>query len=120
MTMSTKKSQIQKTAGQKGGEQKSKKASPKQKPVAAVPEPAPETKPAPAPVTPEAPQQPEDSNELVVFAFRLTRAERDEIHGAAGSAKASKFVRSVALAAARRDTDALAAAIQDTEQNQKG
>lgn len=46
---------------------------------------------------------PEDAGELVVFAFRLSRAERDRIHAAAGSAKASRFVRELAVAAARRD-----------------
>ena len=54
-----------------------------------------------------APAQPDDSQSLVVFAFRLTRAERDLIHKAAGSAKASKFVRELALAAARGDMKAI-------------
>ena len=40
---------------------------------------------------------------LCVFAFRLTEEERDAIHKAAGPAKASKFVRSLAVAAARDD-----------------
>ena len=44
---------------------------------------------------------------LVVFAFRLTPTERDLIHKAAGPAKASRFVRAVALAAASGDEDAL-------------
>ena len=44
-----------------------------------------------------------DGEELVVFAFRLSRAERDLIHAAAGSAKASKFVRTLAVAAAKGD-----------------
>ncbi|MDZ4806469.1 MAG: hypothetical protein SGI90_16570 [Candidatus Eisenbacteria bacterium] len=48
--------------------------------------------------------------DLVVFAFRLTPAERDAIHAAAGPAKASKFVRAIALAAANRD-EALVATI---------
>jgi hypothetical protein len=47
------------------------------------------------------------SDDLVVFAFRLTPDEREEIHTAAGSARASRFVRAVALAAARRDVSAL-------------
>ncbi len=46
---------------------------------------------------------PEDAEKLVVFAFRLTRAERDLIHAAAGSAKASRFVRKLAVAAASND-----------------
>jgi hypothetical protein len=41
--------------------------------------------------------------ELCVFAFRLTAEERDAIHKAAGPAKASKFVRTLAVAAARND-----------------
>jgi hypothetical protein len=49
----------------------------------------------------------DDAEELVVFAFRLSRAERDLIHAAAGSAKASKFVRTLAVAAARGDGPAV-------------
>ena len=56
-----------------------------------------------------APQQPDDSSETVVFAFRLSRSERDEIHAATGSAKASKFVRTLAVAAARNDEAAVKA-----------
>ena len=41
--------------------------------------------------------------DLVVFAFRLTQAERDAIHKAAGPANASKFIRALAIAAANRD-----------------
>ena len=51
--------------------------------------------------------QSDDTSEIVVFAFRLTRSERDEIHAATGSAKASQFVRGLALAAARQDGDAI-------------
>ena len=40
---------------------------------------------------------------LVVFAFRLTEAQRDQIHKAAGPGKATRFVRSAALAAASGD-----------------
>ena len=43
--------------------------------------------------------------DLVVFAFRLTPAERDLIHKAAGPAKASRFVRALCLHAARGDVD---------------
>jgi hypothetical protein len=56
-----------------------------------------------APAQPEAAPPGDDSEELVVFAFRLSRAERDLIHAAAGSAKASRFVRTLAVAAARGD-----------------
>ena len=62
------------------------------------------TKPASKDV---APKQADDSQELVVFAFRLTRAERDQIHEAAGPAKASSFIRSLAVAAATGDVKAV-------------
>lgn len=55
------------------------------------------------------------SDELVVFAFRLTGPEREEIHAAAGSARASRFVRAVALAAARRDVPALQAIMLEAQ-----
>ena len=57
----------------------------------------------------EVPVQVDDSQELVVFAFRLTRAERDLIHQAAGSAKASKLARTLLVAAARQDKAAVKA-----------
>ncbi len=128
----SKKNETKKSAGQKSGGKQSKQAkATEERPVellidatgihSLAPE-APTHEKAPAakkPVTTEAPQQPDDSGELVVFAFRLTRAERDEIHEAAGSAKASKFVKSVALAAARRDASALQAAIQEAEASRK-
>jgi hypothetical protein len=50
---------------------------------------------------------PDDAGETVVFAFRLTRSERDEIHAATGSAKASKFVKAIVLAGARGDMKAV-------------
>jgi hypothetical protein len=53
--------------------------------------------------------------DLVVFAFRLTQAEREAIHEAAGPAKASRFVRAVALAAARKDMAAIKTAIADNQ-----
>ena len=45
----------------------------------------------------------EPREDLVVFAFRLTVEEREAIHRAAGAAKASRFVRTLAVAAAHRD-----------------
>jgi hypothetical protein len=45
------------------------------------------------------------SEDLVVFAFRLTPKERDLIHKAAGPAKASKYVRTLAVAAANGDEE---------------
>lgn len=59
------------------------------------------------PVPDAATTKPDDAGELVVFAFRLSRAERDLIHAATGSAKASKFVRTLAVAAARGDGPAV-------------
>jgi hypothetical protein len=50
------------------------------------------------------PQPRDDSGQIVVFAIRLRRSERDLIHDAAGPAKASSFVKGLALAAARGDT----------------
>ncbi len=61
----------------------------------------------PKPPVTDAPAQRDDSGEICVFAFRLTRSERDEIHAASGSAKASSFVRGLALAAARGDLKAV-------------
>jgi hypothetical protein len=64
----------------------------------------PETKPANAKgvAKEKAPKE-----ELVVFAFRLTPDERDAIHKAAGPAKASKYVRTLAVAAAKGDETAV-------------
>jgi len=50
----------------------------------------------------KAPKEPQ-----VVFAFRLTEAQRDAIHKAAGPGKATRFVRTVALATASGDRPAL-------------
>jgi uncharacterized protein (DUF1778 family) len=47
----------------------------------------------------KAPKEP-----LVVFAFRLSEADRDSIHKAAGPGKATKFVLAAALAAAKQTT----------------
>ncbi len=56
----------------------------------------------------------DDSGDLVVFAFRMTRAEREEIHDAAGPAKASRFTRTVVLAAARGDLATIQTAVKET------
>jgi len=55
----------------------------------------------PKPKKEKVPKEPQ-----VVFAFRLSPEERDRIHKAAGPAKATKFVRSAALAAASGDRPA--------------
>lgn len=53
--------------------------------------------------------------ELCVFAFRLTEAERDAIHKVSGPAKASKFARSVLVAAANKDEAAVRAIMKDIQ-----
>ena len=57
----------------------------------------PKAKAAKEPKREKAPKEP-----LVVFAFRLSEADRDLIHKAAGPGKATKFVLSAALAAAKQ------------------
>jgi hypothetical protein len=59
-----------------------------------------------APTKVKAPAK-EPKEELVVFAFRLTQAERDLIHKAAGPGKASKFVRTLTVAASKKDEKAV-------------
>ena len=54
--------------------------------------------------------------DLVVFAFRLTPVERDAIHKAAGPARASKFLRAVAIAAAKEDDAAYRHAIKEARE----
>jgi uncharacterized protein (DUF1778 family) len=60
------------------------------------------------------------SDDLVVFAFRLSADERDLIHQASGPAKASRFVRAVALAAARGDVKALQAILLEVQKETVG
>lgn len=55
------------------------------------------------------------NEDLVVFAIRCTPEERDLLHEAAGPARASRFVRAVALAAARHDVAALQAIMLETQ-----
>ena len=59
---------------------------------------------------------PQVQEEKVVFAFRLTEAERDTIHKAAGPGGASRFVLGAAMAAVSGDKkafDQLAAHAKD-------
>ena len=51
--------------------------------------------------------------DLVVFAFRLTEAERTAIHKTAGPANASRFVRRVAVAFANEDESAFKAVLAE-------
>ena len=53
--------------------------------------------------------------DLCVFAFRLTEAERDAIHKAAGPAKASKFARNLLVAAATKDEAAVKAIMKEIQ-----
>ena len=85
----------------------------------------PEQKPAPAPVAEKKPRaktpapapapEPSEPVELVVFAFRLAQSEREEIHNAVAPSKASRFVRAVALAAARHDMAGIQTAIIENQ-----
>jgi len=83
-----------------------KKAAPKaKKPV----------KPAIEAAEREEPRNKAVKEDLCVFAFRLTPEERDAIHKAAGPAKASKFVRALAVAAARKDEAAVRAIMKGVQ-----
>ena len=57
------------------------------------------------------------TDDLCVFALRMTIAERDELHAAAGPSRASRFVRAVALAAARNDVPALQAILTEIQRD---
>lgn len=61
---------------------------------------------SPAIVSEEKPEA-EPKEDLVVFAFRLKPAQRDLIHKAAGAAKASRFVRTLTIAASKGDERAV-------------
>ena len=69
----------------------------------------------PAAKAPAEPKEKAPREELCVFAFRLTTEERNAIHKAAGPAKASKFVRSLAVAAARNDEAAVKAIMKGVQ-----
>ncbi len=55
----------------------------------------------------------------VVFAFRLSETDRDLIHKAAGPAKATRFVRSAALAAANANNKTFEALVAQAKTNLK-
>lgn len=55
----------------------------------------------------------------VVFAFRLSEADRTLIHKAAGPAGATRFVRGAALAAANQDAKAFAELTAQAKSNLK-
>ncbi len=54
--------------------------------------------------------------DLVVFAFRLTEAERTKIHVAAGPANASRFIRHIAIAFADEDVKAFQAVLKEARE----
>ena len=54
---------------------------------------------------------------MVVFAFRLSESDRTRIHEAAGSGKATRFVRTAALAAANGDTKAFEELVSQANAN---
>ncbi len=56
---------------------------------------------------------------LVVFAFRLTATERDQIHKAAGPGKATRLVKGAALAAANADPQAFEELVSQAKANLK-
>jgi len=74
------------------------------------------TKKAKAAKEPRPKKQKAPKEELCVFAFRLTPAERDAIHKAAGPARASRFVRTIAVAAAREDEKAYREALKEARE----
>ncbi len=51
--------------------------------------------------------------DLVVFAIRLTQAERDKIHATAGPRNATHFIRAVAAAFANEDEGAFKATLKE-------
>ena len=66
------------------------------------------TQPKAAPKKAKAPKE-----DLVVFAFRLTEAERAAIHKTAGPRNATQFVRRVAVAFAAEDAKAFDAVVKE-------
>ena len=54
--------------------------------------------------------------DLVVFAFRLTDAERTRIHATAGPANASRFIRRIAVAFADEEVKAFQAVLKEARE----
>ena len=59
------------------------------------------------------------AKDQVVFAFRLSKAERERIHRASGPGKATRFVRAAALAAADGDRSAFDQLLAQAQTNLK-
>ncbi len=60
---------------------------------------------------PKAPKE-----DLVVFAFRLTEAERTKIHETAGPRNATQFVRRVAVAFAHEDEESFRRVLKEARE----
>ena len=91
------------------------KAKPKRRRKAATPTGA---KTAPkAPAKPKKARPPKE--DLVVFAFRLTQAERDAIHKTSGPRNATQFVRRAAVAFAGEDEAAFKAVLKEARELRK-
>ena len=63
-----------------------------------------------------APKAGKPKEDLVVFAFRLAKAERDAIHKTAGPRNATQFVRRVAVAFANENESAFKAVLKDARE----
>jgi hypothetical protein len=92
-----------------------KKATPKKKVARATAEKPVKPRSQPAATVDSPPAPKDDSDEIVVFAIRLKRSERDLIHQTAGSGKASQFVRGLAIAAANGDLKQVQQIVQATK-----
>src|SRR5262245_33385313 len=74
-------------------------------------------KPEKAPKPEKKPREPKVKEEgLVVFALRMTEAERGALHKTAGPARASRFARTILVAAAHEDEAAFRMAIKDARE----
>jgi hypothetical protein len=68
---------------------------------------------------PKEPKPKKEKAPQVVFAFRLSEADRTLIHKAAGPAGATRFVRGAALAAANADRKAFDTLVEQARTNLK-
>ena len=76
-----------------------------------------ETKPAPEAKAAKPKKEKAPKEELVVFAIRLTQAERDAIHAAAGPRGATRYVRAVAGAFAAGDEAAFRSLVKEARES---
>ncbi len=74
------------------------------------------TKKAPAKKATGSKRVTKPKDDLVVFAFRLTEAERTAIHKTAGPRNATQFVRRVAAAFARKDEAAFKTVLKEASE----